>query len=130
MRKNVVEQPPREPDGLQAASALAATWWSLNRENSDAELSAEKDLRFAARLRGGLAKLRQNHGSEAVLLVPFNRLERINAKCTEFKPKTRGEFITCCRLGCRGGVIMSRAANMEVRVENLLVSSNHHLQLT
>ena len=42
MRKHVVEQPPREPDGLQAASALAATWWSLNRENSVEELNREK----------------------------------------------------------------------------------------
>ena len=42
----------REPDGLQAASALAATWWKPNRENSEEELNRAKDLRFAGRLRG------------------------------------------------------------------------------
>ena len=96
MRKNVVEQPQREPDGLQAASALAATWWSLNRENSDAELSAEKDLRFAARLRGGLAKLRQNHGSEAVLLVPIQQAWResmLNALNSNPKPEESSSLV-------------------------------------
>ncbi len=76
MRKHVIEQPPREPDGLQAASALAATWWSLNRENSDEELNLQKDKRFAARLRGGLAQLRREHGDEAVMLVPIQQAWR------------------------------------------------------
>ena len=96
MRKNVVEQPPREPDGLQAASALAATWWSLNRENSDAELSAEKDSRFAARLRGGLAKLRQDYGSEAVLLVPIQQAWResmLNALNSNPKPEESSSLV-------------------------------------
>ena len=75
-RKFVVEQPPREPDGLQAASALAATWWKLNRENSEEELNLEKDLRFAARLRGGLADLRKEHGEDAILLVPIQQAWR------------------------------------------------------
>ena len=55
MRKHVVEQPPREPDGLQAASALAATWWQLNRDNSEEELNHARDSRFASRLRGAIA---------------------------------------------------------------------------
>ena len=76
MRLHVVEQPPREPDGLQAASALAATWWTLNRENSDEVLNVEKDERFAARLRGGLAILRGEHGDDAVLLVPIQQAWR------------------------------------------------------
>ena len=76
MRKHVVEQPPREPDGLQAASALAATWLSLNRENSVEELNREKDLRFASRLRGALSNLRENFGDEAVLLVPIQQAWR------------------------------------------------------
>ena len=67
MRKHVIEQPVREPDGLQAASALAATWWTLNRENSDAGLTQDKDNRIASRLRGSLAKLREDHGDEALL---------------------------------------------------------------
>jgi hypothetical protein len=76
MRKKVVEQPPREPDDLQAASALAAVWWSLNRENSEKKLNIEKDERFAGRLRGGLAQLRTEHGNEAVLLVPIQQAWR------------------------------------------------------
>ena len=76
MRKHVVEQPPREPDGLQAASALAATWWQLNRENSEEELNHARDGRFASRLRGALASLRAEHGNEAVLLVPIQQAWR------------------------------------------------------
>jgi hypothetical protein len=76
MRKHVIEQPVREPDGLQAASALAATWWTLNRENSDAGLNQDKDNRFASRLRGSLAKLREDHGDEALLLVPIQQAYR------------------------------------------------------
>ena len=76
MRKHVVEQPSREPDGLQAASALAATWWALNRENSVEELNQQKDLRFASRLRGALSNLRETHGDEAVLLVPIQQAWR------------------------------------------------------
>ena len=76
VRKQVVEQPSREPDGLQAVSALAATWWKLNRENSDEKLNLEKDLRYASRLRSGLADLRNEHGSDAVLLVPIQQAAR------------------------------------------------------
>ena len=76
MRKHVVEQPSREPDGLQAASALAATWWSLNRENSVEELNRAKDLRFASRLRGALSTLREEYGDESVLLVPIQQAWR------------------------------------------------------
>ena len=76
MRKHVVEQPSREPDGLQAASALAATWWQLNRENSEEELNHARDRRFASRLRGALVSLRAEHGNEAVLLVPIQQAWR------------------------------------------------------
>jgi hypothetical protein len=76
MRKHIVEQPAREPDGLQAASALAATWWFLNRQNSEEDLNSEKDLRLASRLRGGLATLREDHGDDAVLLVPIQQASR------------------------------------------------------
>ena len=76
MRKHVIEQPVREPDGLQAASALAATWWTLNRENSEQDLNEVKDLRFAGRLRGGLAKLREDFKDDALLLVPIQQAGR------------------------------------------------------
>ena len=76
MRNHVVEQPPREPDGLQAASALAATWWSLNRQNSEEDLNLERDVRFASRMRGGLASLREEFGDDAVLLVPIQQASK------------------------------------------------------
>ena len=61
---------------MQAASALAATWWNLNRENSVEELNHAKDVRFAARLRGSLATLREEFGDEALLLVPIQQAWR------------------------------------------------------
>ena len=76
MRKHIVEQPARERYGLQAASALAATWWLLNRQNSEEDLNLEKDLRIASRLRGGLAALRDDHGDDAILLVPIQQASR------------------------------------------------------
>ena len=76
VRPLVIEQPSREPDGLQAASALAATWWKLNRENSIEELNNRKDMRFARRLRGSLKELRDLHGDDALLLVPIQQAWR------------------------------------------------------
>lgn len=71
MRKYVVTQPDKAPDGLQAASSLCGTWWSLLQDRSSAELNLNRDQRFAARLRGGLASLRQEFGDDAVMLVPI-----------------------------------------------------------
>ena len=62
-------------DGLQAASALATTWWSLN-EKIVEELNRAKDLRFASRLRGALSTLREEYGDESVLLVPIQQAWR------------------------------------------------------
>ena len=88
IRKMVVEQPSREPDGLQAVSALAATWWTLNRENSEEKLNLEKDKRYASRLRGGLSKLRLDYGKEAVLLVPIQQAARQSLfDALEYLPK-------------------------------------------
>ena len=75
-RKLVVEQPVRETDGLQAASALAATWWSMIQERSSAEINLARNNRFASRLRGGLAELRTTHGEDSVLLVPMTQAWR------------------------------------------------------
>ena len=76
VRKLVVEQPVRETDGLQAASALAATWWSMIQERSSAEINLARNNRFASRLRGGLAELRTTHGEDSVLLVPMTQAWR------------------------------------------------------
>ena len=71
MREFVRPQTPKAPDGLQAASSLCGTWWSLLQERSSPELNLSRDQRFAARLRGGLAILRQEFGNDAVMLVPL-----------------------------------------------------------
>ena len=74
----VKEQPVRESDGLQAASALAATWWTMIQERSSEEINDARDLRFAKRLRGGLADLRETYGKDSILLVPIAQAWRSN----------------------------------------------------
>ena len=54
-----------------SAAVLAATWWDLNEWLIGEKISYGRNLRYAARLRGALADLRQEHGSSAVLLVPL-----------------------------------------------------------
>ncbi|MDP6870025.1 MAG: hypothetical protein QGI21_04560 [Candidatus Poseidoniaceae archaeon] len=76
MSKLVVQQPIREPDGLQAASALCAAWWAMNQDRSSVKLNTSRDLRFASRLRGALADLRREIGNDAILLVPIQQAWR------------------------------------------------------
>ena len=78
IRTMVKEQPVRESDGLQAASALAATWWTMIQERSSEEINDARDLRFAKRLRGGLADLRETYGKDSILLVPIAQAWRSN----------------------------------------------------
>jgi len=76
IRKLVIEQPARESNGLQAASALAATWWSMIQESSSLEINIARNNRFASRLRGGLVELREDYGKDAILLVPMTQAWR------------------------------------------------------
>ena len=66
------EKPPKgvSPNHSSAA-VLSATWWDLNEWLIGEKISYGRNLRYAARLRGALADLRQEHGSSAVLLVPL-----------------------------------------------------------
>ena len=74
--KFVVKQPNRESDGLQAASASCAAWWSLNQDRSTNKLNHDRDMRFSSRLRGALADLRNEYGNETILLVPIQQAWR------------------------------------------------------
>ena len=75
VRTLVKEQPSRETDGLQAASALAATWWLMIQERSSSEINLARNNRFASRLRGGLAELREEFGMGSwAVRIAFNNL--------------------------------------------------------
>lgn len=64
-------QPPPKgsPVDLSSASVLAAAWWELSEWLSTPELTWQRDLRYAARLRGALDSLRKQHGDNATLLA-------------------------------------------------------------
>ena len=79
----------RPPKGvtsdLSSADVLASTWWSFTAWLSTPELNARRDARYAQRLRGALADLREHHGDKATLLTVHHMphrdalLEALNA---------------------------------------------------
>lgn len=68
--RSLSSPPPSGPVELQAASALAAAWWWLLEESLSPELRMSRDRRVCARLRGAMADLRTELGTDATLLVP------------------------------------------------------------
>ena len=74
VKKNIF-QAKKPPKGISAnfgsASVLSATWWDLNEWLIGETISMERNQRFAARLRGALADLRETYGDEACLLIPL-----------------------------------------------------------
>ena len=74
VKRNIfdAEKPPKGvPNNLSSAAVLCATWWDLNEWLIGDIIADNRNLRYAARLRGALALLRREFGSEAVLLVPL-----------------------------------------------------------
>ena len=66
------EQPPKNVSrDMATASVLTAAWWDMTESRINSELPKSRDLRVAKRLRGGLAKEREIHGNEAIVLVPM-----------------------------------------------------------
>ena len=66
------EKPPKGVSAnLSSAAVLCATWWDLNEWLIGEKIADNRNLRYAARLRGALADLRQEFGNDAVLLVPL-----------------------------------------------------------
>ena len=66
------EKPPKGVTAnLSSAAVLCATWWDLNEWLIGEKIAENRDVRYAARLRGALEELRNDYGKEAVLLVPL-----------------------------------------------------------
>ena len=61
---------------FSSASVLAAAWWELSEWLSTPQLTARRDERYAARIRGALASLRANEGADAVLLLVVHKPHR------------------------------------------------------
>ena len=74
VKQNIFEA-EKPPKGVShnhsSAAVLSATWWDLNQWLIGEKIAQNRNLRYAARLRGALAELRQHHGASAVLLVPL-----------------------------------------------------------
>ena len=64
-------QPPPKGQSVDysTASVLSAAWWELSEWLSTPGLAKRRDERYAARVRGALASLREDHGDEATLLL-------------------------------------------------------------
>ena len=56
---------------MATAGVLTAAWWDVTESRINPELSRSRDIRFAKRLRGALAKERETHGGNATILVPM-----------------------------------------------------------
>lgn len=75
VKKNIFEakKPPKGVDvNHGSASVLAATWWDLQEWLIGPKISLARNQRFAKRLRGALADLREVHGDDATLLVAMH----------------------------------------------------------
>ena len=64
-------QPPPKGQSVDyaTASVLAAAWWELSEWLSTPALAQRRNARYAARIRGALAELRANEGTDATLLL-------------------------------------------------------------
>ncbi|MCH1616219.1 MAG: hypothetical protein L7R83_01755 [Candidatus Poseidonia sp.] len=64
-------QPPPKGQSVDyaTASVLAAAWWELSEWLSTPELAQRRNTRYAARIRGALAALRETEGRDAILLL-------------------------------------------------------------
>ena len=73
----LAQQPPKgQPNNLSSVSVLASAWWELAEWLSTPELNLRRDVRFAKRIRGALASLRERHGEDAILLVVAHMPQR------------------------------------------------------
>ena len=73
---NAQPPPKGQPVDFSSASVLAAAWWELSEWLSTPQLTARRDERYAARIRGALASLRTNEGADAVLLLVVHKPHR------------------------------------------------------
>jgi broad specificity phosphatase PhoE len=68
-------RPPPKGQSVDYATAavLASAWWELSEWLSTPELAQRRDARYAARIRGALAQLRQSEGEDPTLLLVVHR---------------------------------------------------------
>ena len=74
VKKNIfdAQKPPKGvTSNFGSAAVLSATWWDLSEWVVGPQVCSSRDLRFAARLRGALASLRNEFGDDAMLLLPL-----------------------------------------------------------
>jgi hypothetical protein len=74
VKKNIfdAQKPPKGvSSNFGSAAVLSATWWDLSEWIVGPQVCQSRDQRFAGRLRGALASLREDFGDEAVLLLPL-----------------------------------------------------------
>tara|TARA_B110000444_G_scaffold97003_1_gene91974 strand:+ start:65802 stop:66623 length:822 start_codon:yes stop_codon:yes gene_type:complete len=74
VKKNIfdAQKPPKGvSSNFGSAAVLSATWWDLSEWLVGPEVCMSRNQRYASRLRGALAVLREDFGDEAVLLLPL-----------------------------------------------------------
>ena len=74
VKKNIfdAQKPPKGvSSNFGSAAVLSATWWDLSEWVVGSQVCNSRDKRFAGRLRGALATLRDDFGSDATLLLPL-----------------------------------------------------------
>jgi len=71
IKVELVDPPRPVNEQMGVASVLCAAWWRVGESRRGPQISAARDARFAARLRGALAELRKSNGKNATLLVPI-----------------------------------------------------------
>jgi len=74
VKKNIfdAQKPPKGvSSNFGSAAVLSATWWDLCEWIVGPNVCDSRNQRFAARLRGALATLREDFGNDAILLLPL-----------------------------------------------------------
>jgi len=71
IKEELIEPPRPISEQMGVAAVLCAAWWRVGESRRGEEISTVRNARFATRLRGALADLRQEKGNDAVLLVPI-----------------------------------------------------------
>ena len=88
-------RPPPKGQSIDYATAavLASAWWELTEWLSTPALAQRRDARYAARVRGALAQLRQTEGDDATLLLVVHR-PHIQAVLSALKANNAPEEIS------------------------------------
>jgi hypothetical protein len=73
----LAQPPPKgQSTDLSSASVLAGAWWDMCEWLSNPTLHQRRDRRYAGRIRGALASLREDLGDDATLLIALHMPQR------------------------------------------------------